>query len=139
LEIVGWGVAGAGFGVTFFMGGGPGGFAEESSRHLAGAGALAFGFLVHWLALWSTRQKAEGPRVFDERDLHVMARANQASLVVVLVGVFALAIGLWAVYEERGSVPAGWMWFMAYGSVILAFLTSSVATLALDRGMGGHG
>jgi hypothetical protein len=31
------------------------------------------------------------------------------------------------------------MWFLAYGSVILAFITSSVTTLILDGRMGGHG
>lgn len=120
------------------MGGGAGGFAEESGRHAAGAGALAFGFLVHWFGLWSTRQRDDGPPVFDERDYQVQARANQASLIVVLLGIFALTIGLWLAHEDSGQVPVGWMWFLAYSSVIVASLASSVATLILDREMGGH-
>ena len=120
------------------MGGGPGAFPEESRRHLAGAVALAFGFLGYWLVLWLTRQRKGGPPLADERDLQVVARANQATLVVVLVGIFVFTIVLWTAYESAGSVPVGWMWFLAYGEVILASVTSAVTTLILDGRTGGH-
>lgn len=134
-----WGVAGVGFVVTFFSGGGPEGLPSDSARHAAGAGALAFGFLGYWAALWFTRQRSGAPPVSDERDVQVMARANQASLIVVLLGIYVFTISLWTIYESVGQVPVGWMWFLAYGSVILAFVTSSVTTLILDGRMGGHG
>ncbi len=138
LAAVIWSAAGLGFVLTFFMGGGPGAFPVESRRHLAGAGALAFGFLGYWLALWLTRQKKGGPLLADERDMEVVARANQATLVVVLVSIFVFTIALWTVYESAGSVPVGWMWFLAYGAVIVASVTSAIATLILDGRMGGH-
>ena len=138
LETVIWTVAGVGFAVTFFAGQGATGFAEDSTRHLAGAGALAFGFLGHWMTLWYTRQRPGTPPTRDERDLQIMARANQATLIVVLLAVFAFTIGLWVTHEAHGQVPVGWMWFLAYGSVILASLSSAVATLILDGRMGGH-
>ena len=134
-----WSVAGIGFGFTFFVGSGPAGFSGDSYRHLAGAVALAFGFLGYWLVLWMTRKKEGAPPVMDERDLQIQARANQATLIGVLLGIFALALGLWVFYEGAGQVPVGWMWFLAYGSVIMAFITSSVVTLILDKRMGGHG
>jgi uncharacterized membrane protein len=139
LSAVIWTIAGVGFFFTFFSGGGPGGLASDSMRHVAGAGAVAFGFLGYWLALWLTRQRQDRPPAVDERDLQIMARANQVTLVVVLVGIFAFSIGLWTVYEAGGQVPVGWMWFLAYGSVILASVTSSVTTLILDGRTGGHG
>jgi hypothetical protein len=134
-----WSVAGIGFGFTFFVGSGPAGFSGDSYRHLAGAGALAFGFLGYWSVLWVTRQREGAPPVMDERDLQIQAQANQATLIGVLLGIFALALGLWVIYEGAGMVPVGWMWFLAYGSVIMAFVISSVVTLILDKGMGGHG
>ena len=139
LSAVIWTIAGVGFFFTFFSGGGPGGLASDSMRHVAGAGAVAFGFLGYWLALWLTRQRQGRPPAVDERDLQVSARANQATLVVVLMVIFTFSISLWTVYESGGQVPVGWMWFLAYGSVILAFVTSSVTTLILDGRMGGHG
>jgi len=134
-----WGVAGVGFGLTFFSGSGPDGFSGDRFRHLAGAVALAFGFLGGWTVLWSTRQRKGTPPVYDERDLQIQAQANQAALMGVLMGNFALAIGLWTLYEGAGQVPAGWLWFLAYGSVILAHITCSVAFLILDGRTAGNG
>ncbi len=134
-----WTVAGTGFAVTFFARGGPGSLPEDSMRHLAGAGALAFGFLGYWLALWLTRRRKGALPRTDERDSEVMARANQTTLVVVLLGIFVLAIGLWLAHEADGQVPVGWMWFLAYGSVILASVTSAVTILILDARTGGRG
>jgi hypothetical protein len=139
LATVIWSAAGLGFALTFFLGGGVGGFPQDSSRHLAGAVALGFGFLGQWLAWWITRQRRDGPVALDERDIATVARANQSTLVVVLVAIFGFTITLWTVYESAGSMPVGWMWFLAYGAVILASVTSSVTTLILDRRTGGRG
>jgi uncharacterized membrane protein len=139
LAAVIWILAGAGFLLTFFSSGGPEGYATDSRRHLTGAVALAFGFGGYWLALWFTRRKRGGPPLSDERDLRVLAQANQATLIVVLVGIYIFTISLWTIYETEGQVPVGWMWFMAYGSAIVAFITSSVTTLILEARVGGHG
>jgi hypothetical protein len=133
-----WTLAGVGFTLTFFSGGGAGDFDTDSTRHLACAGATAFGFFGWWTVLWFTRQRSGG-LVADERDVQVVARAGQATLIIVLVGIFSFTIGLWTAYEGAGVVPVGWMWFLAYGMVILASITFAVATLVLDGGMGGHG
>lgn len=134
-----WTLAGTGFLLTFFFGGGPDEFADDSARHLAGAVALGFGFAGYWLALWATRQTGGGAPASDERDLHVVAQANQVTLIVVLVGIYAFTIGLWTVYEGAGLVPVGWMWFLAYGSVILASVASAVTILILDARTSGRG
>jgi hypothetical protein len=139
LAAVIWTLAGAGFLLTFFSSGGPEGYSTDSLRHLTGAAALGFGFGGYWLMLWLTRRKRGGPPLSDERDVRVQAQANQATLIVVLVGIYIFTIGLWIVFETEGQVPVGWMWFMAYGSGILAFVTSSVTTLILDARVGGHG
>ena len=139
LACVIWTLAGVGFMLTSFSGGGPGELANDSMRHVTGAVALGFGFVGYWLALWFTRQRKGGPPVSDERDTQIAALANQTTLIVVLVGIFVFTISLWTVYEPEGHVPVGWMWFLAYGSAILAYVTSSVATLILYGRMGGHG
>jgi hypothetical protein len=139
LAAVIWTLAGVIFFLTFFSGGGPGELDTDSTRHASGAAALGFGFVGYWVALWLTRQRKGAPPVSDERDLQVMAQANQVTLIVVLVGIYVFTISLWIVYEAGGQVPVGWMWFLAYGSAILAFVTSSVTTLILDGRAGGHG
>ena len=133
-----WTLAGAGFFLAFFSGGGATEFDTDSGRHLAGAVAIGFGFLGWWASLWLTRRKG-GVVVADERDLQVVAQAGQATLVIVLMAIYGLTVGLWTFYEGDGVVPVGWMWFVAYAAVILAVVTHSLAVLVLDRRMGGHG
>ena len=65
-------------------------------------------------------------------------RASQATMIVVLMGVFALSVGLWEAYREEGAVPVGWMWFLAYAVVIGTFIVHAAATLIVDSGLGGH-
>lgn len=134
-----WALAGAGFAMAFFSGGGPGRFDTDSSRHLAGAAALAFGYSSYVGVLWITRRRKGGPLLVDERDAQVSARAGQVTLVIVLTSIFLFSMGLWVAYESTGVVPVGWMWFLAYGSVILTFLTHCAVTLAFDARAGGHG
>ena len=139
LAAVIWTLAGVIFFLTFFSGGGPGELDTDSRRHAAGAAALGFGFVGYWLVLWFTRQRKGAPPVSDERDLQVVAQANQVTLIVVMVGIYVFTISLWTVYEAGGLVPVGWMWFLAYGQAILAFITSSVTTLVLDGRVSGNG
>lgn len=133
-----WSLVGVGFFLAFFSGGGPSEFDTDSGRHLATAAAIGFGFLGWWGSLWITRRKGRAV-VADERDFQVSARAGQGTLVIVLVAIFSITVGLWTVYEEAGSVPVGWMWFVAYAAVIIAVVTNAVAFLILDRSAGGHG
>jgi uncharacterized membrane protein len=137
LAAVIWAVAGGGFVVTFFARGGPEQYAAESTRILAGAVAIALGYMAFLVAMWATRAR-RGAVVSDERDAQVAWRASQATMIVVLMGVFALCVGLWEAYREEGAVPVGWMWFLAYAVVIATFIVHAVATLIVDSGLGGH-
>lgn len=133
-----WIVAGAAFLAAFFSGGGPGDFDTDSGRHLAAAAAVFCGFIAWWIGLWATRRRPNAV-VLDERDYQIMARAGQATLVVVCLLIFALTVTLWTVYEAAGAVPVGWMWFLAYATVIVAVVTNSVAILVLDSRSQGRG
>lgn len=132
-----WTVAGVGFVVTFFAWGGPERYAADSVRILAGAIAIAFGYGAYLLAMWATRAR-RGEVGADERDAEVVARASRATLIIVLMGVFALSVGLWDSHRAEGAVPVGWLWFLAYGVVIASFVVHSLATLVVDTQLGGR-
>lgn len=136
--VVIWSVAGVGFTVAFFAWGGPAEYASDRVRIVAGAVAIALGYGGYLLAMWLTRTRGDEV-VADERDAAVLARASRATLVVVLSAVFMLSVGLWEGYRSEGAVPVGWLWFMAYGAVIVTFVVHSVATLLADARSGGHG
>jgi uncharacterized membrane protein len=105
---------------------------------VAGAVAIAAGYAAYMLAMWATRARG-GEVVSDERDAVVVARASRATLIVVLMAVFALSVGLWEAHRGDGAVPVGWLWFLAYGTVIATFVVHSIATLVVDGRYGGHG
>jgi uncharacterized membrane protein len=136
--VVIWALAGAGFAMVFFAWGGPSEYADDRARIVAGAVAIAFGYVGYLVAMWMTRARG-GAVLSDERDAQVVAQASRATLIVVVVSVFALSVGLWEGYREAGSVPVGWLWFLAYGVVILTSVVHGVATLVVDGRLGGDG
>lgn len=138
LAILAWSVAGAAFAAAFFGWGGPERYAADPTRIAAGAAAIALGYVAYLTAMWATRSRRDEVAT-DERDAQVVARASRATLVVVLMGVFALSVGLWEAYRAEGAVPVGWLWFLAYGVVIATFLVHGVATLLVDARFGGDG
>jgi len=133
-----WGLAAVGFAAVFFVWGGPATFGDDRMRVVAGALPIVFGYGGYLLAVWLTRVRGSAVAT-DERDAQVVARASRGTLVVVLMAVFAMSVGLWEAYREPGAVPVGWMWFLAYGTVIATFVVHSAATLVVDARYGGHG
>jgi hypothetical protein len=128
-----WGAVMAAFSVIFFLGDGPERYHAERWRRVAGAAIIAFGFLAYWLMLFLTRIRPGARSVAtDERDVDTRRRAGAAGFLVTLIYVFALAIYLWERYQASGSVPVGWMWFLAYSASFAAFVSSSVIALILD-------
>jgi hypothetical protein len=46
---------------------------------------------------------------------------------------------LWAVFQDDGSVPAGWMWFLGYSTVFIGMIAHGILTLLLAAGKVGDG
>ena len=136
LTILIWGIVSIGFGATILSAGGPSTYADDQSRRVIGGIFLALGFLGSPVMLYLTRvRKGANHLVSDERDDRISLQATRGSMVVVLVYVFFTCIALWEAYAEPGSVPVGWMWFLAYSTAILSYLVPAVATLIIDYGM----
>jgi hypothetical protein len=135
-----WGLVAAAFGLVFFLGGGAATYADDSIRILVAALILAAGFIGYFSMLYLTREKSNGKALIrDERDLEIARQANEIALVAVLVFVFAVCIALFLSYETAGSLPVGWMWFLAYITACFGLLAQAVATLAVYREMSGNG
>jgi len=135
-----WGLVAAAFGLVFFLGGGAATYADDSIRMLVAAIILGAGFIGYFSMLYLTREKSNGIALIrDERDLEISRQANEIALVAVLVFVFSVCIALFLGYETAGSLPVGWMWFLAYITACFGLLAQAVATLALNKEMSGNG
>jgi hypothetical protein len=135
-----WGTVAVGFGLVFFLSGGAASYADDSIRMLIAAVILGAGFIGYFSMLYLTREKEDDKSLIrDERDLEIARQANEIALVAVLVFVFSVSMTLFLSYETAGSLPVGWMWFLAYATACFGLLAQAVATLLLHREMSGNG
>ena len=132
-----WGVVGLSFLTFFVIGGGPASFVSDRWRILLTAVAVLTGFLATAGMLWQTRVRA-GPILCDERDVRVARRANGAALIITLVYVYVLSLVLFEMHHDGALVPVGWMYFLAYSTVIVGSFAHALATLVTDSALGGH-
>lgn len=128
-----WSLVAIGFAVAFFAGGGSADFHIDHRRYLATTVAILLGYAGHFIMMFVTGRKAGGGRAIDERDVHVLARAGQAALIIYLVGQYLVSYGLWTVYEPAGSVPVGWLYLLAAAAPVLGSLVYAIATIVIDR------
>lgn len=127
-----WGVVACGFAFCFFAGDGPNGFIEGNARRNIAGGFLAAGLVLHFCLLFLTRSSRKAEHVVvDERDRVIRRRASEWAFNVLAIFVFLSCIALHDAFKEKQGVPIGWLWFLAYSSLILAYLSQAVAALIL--------
>lgn len=130
-----WTIVAAGFLATFFLYGGVETFADDKARVLQGAIFLAGGVFGTPIMLFLTRaHPGTEHMVCDERDDRLARKANLIGLTAVALYVFLVCISLWETYREPGAVPVGWMWFLAYSTMIFVHLSTAITQLILDLG-----
>jgi len=121
------------FSLVFFGWGGPAEFASNSLRILISALEIGFGIISYVLMLIFTRKKFDNLQ--DERDYEIAQRVNGTTLVAVLVFVYAAEMILFAFFQTSGTVPVGWLWFLAYFTACFSYITHAIITLALYKEM----
>jgi peptidoglycan/LPS O-acetylase OafA/YrhL len=137
LTLIVWLLVAIGFAWTVFSDGGSATYADDTRRRLLGGAVLAAGIFGTPLMRLLTRRGSPADRVDrDERDEEIEARATRIGLVSVVTLVFLGAIALWDSHQEPGCVPVGWMWVLAYATLILSHLAP--AAVSLDRGAPRH-
>ena len=130
-----WGIVMCALVVMFFSRGGPATYIQDTVKKLVIAAFCAAGYLSYGILMFLTRVRGgQAHIVTDERDERIGRRACLAGLMVVLLFVFITCISLYERYHDAELVPVGWMWFLGYGSVFVAFISVSVATLVLHAG-----
>ncbi len=138
-KIIIWSVILAAFMILFFSSGGPEGFAHDKGRIVTVAILFAAGFVAFFVMMGLTGKKRGSGLNRDERDEMLESRAGGVTLAIILAYVYFLSIALWAYFQDDGSVPAGWMWFLAYSTVFLGMIVHGILTLLLAAGKVGDG
>ncbi|SCZ81828.1 hypothetical protein [Acidaminobacter hydrogenoformans] len=73
-----------------------------------------------------------------ERDIAIQYQSQSIGFVLVLIYVFILSISLYVYYEESGFIPVGWVWFIAYSTIVFANLSSGYSSLLLYLKQGSY-
>ena len=134
-----WSIVLAAFVAIFFGWGGPGNFAHDKGRIVAVAILFGAGFVAFFIMMGLSGKKKGVALNRDERDDRLESRAAGIALTVILFYVYILCITLWAIFQDSGTVPAGWMWFMGYSTVFIGMITHGLFTLLLASGKVGNG
>ena len=104
---------------------------DQSIWRFLAAAIILPGFLLNaWLGWKSKRGKKS--RELDERDEAIARRASEATLIVVGILVFATCIILYETHLDSGTVPTGWLYLLAYGTVALVSLVHAGARFVVD-------
>jgi uncharacterized membrane protein len=127
-----WSAVAIGFAICFFSGDGPNDFIEGNTRRNFGGGLLAVGIALHLCLSFLTRRSSKSKHItVDERDQTIRRRSSESAFNVLAVFVFLSCIALHDAFREKQGVPIGWLWFLAYSSFILAYLSQSLAATIL--------
>jgi len=89
------------------------------------------GYLIGFALIWWTRNGQRAGEI-DERDKKVESRATEIATIIVLLTFFLVSIGLYDAYLDRGAVPVGWLYIMAYGTIVWVSLLHPVLRLIID-------
>ena len=122
------------FAVVFFSTGAES-FGNQDNRmsRMLVAVIIVPGFVLNLVMLERTRRgKKRGD--LDERDDTISTSASEVTMIVLGMLFYIASIALFAVYQEAGMVPVGWLYLMAYGSFCVVSLVHSTVTLFLDFG-----
>jgi len=118
----------------FFIVSGPTEWGTDSNIKLISAVVFGIGYVVFFF-VQSKGKKAKK----NERDYLIELKSSNATLIVILIYVFLLCISIFVYYENDGSVPVSWMWFIAYTSVFLTYIINSGIYLWYEKRIDGSG
>jgi len=89
------------------------------------------GYLIGFAVLWWTRNGRRAGEI-DERDKKIERWATEIAAIIVLLTVYVVSIGLYKAYVARGIVPVGWLYILAYGTIVWVSFLHPVLRLIID-------
>lgn len=67
--------------------------------------------------------------VRDERDQFVQNKAMYLGFIILALYICILSFSLYIWYESDKFLPIGWVWFIAYSSIVIANLGTSIVSI----------
>jgi len=135
-----WIVLGSGFMVAGLSAEGPSTLVEDSPRRNVAAAMVASGILANALVRFLTRKREDWtvPKV-DERDEMILQKSSEISLGVTTAIAFIGCLSLNEYFEDLGSIPVTWVWFLAWSIPVVSHLSQSLTATIMYSGVFDRG
>lgn len=65
----------------------------------------------------------------DERDHYMQRKAVSAGFLITVLYIFILSISLYIKFETIGTMPIGFVWLIAYSTIVVANLSTGIFSL----------
>ncbi|PAT02262.1 hypothetical protein CI105_02655 [Candidatus Izimaplasma bacterium ZiA1] len=112
-----------GFSIFFFIVG-PVDFVQDSLNLVISSCILAFFFVTSSIInLVNHKKKLEA---YDERDNSIISNANIYGFVITMMYVFVFTTSLFIKFRDLEYVSVGYLWFIAYSSIIFSYFSISL-------------
>lgn len=135
LQVVSWSIVFIGVIFIFTREGTIENWGDNRTKTLLLASLFLFGFGLDFVLRFLEKSKRWGFKR-DERDETVQSKAMNVGFLVLAMYIFLLCITLYVVYENDKFLPIGWVWFIAYTTIVIASLSTSITTFILYRKRG---
>lgn len=130
IQVCTWGLVGIGMGFIFATSSVTSTWGDNAIRTVLLALLFFLGFGVDFALRMIEKSKKRGFRR-DERDMAIQGRAMSIGFVCLVIYIFLVAVILYTYYEDMGTVPIGWVWFMAYSTIVVANLSAGISSLII--------
>ncbi len=129
-----WGIVFLIFLPLYFSGSGADEWGIDHNSRFLSSVVLGLGYVIFFVLQVKGRKIRK-----DEREYLIELKASQAAMISILLYVFIFGITMFVIYESKVFMPASWMWFLAYTTVFLAYISNSAFYLWFEKKMDGYG
>lgn len=132
IQVLSWTLVAIGMIVIFLIPDTINNWGDNRTKTLLLALLFVFGFgvdsilrIVEKTKKWDIRR--------DERDESIQHQSLRLSFVLLIIYIFIISIALYIKYEIVGAMPVGWVWFIAYSTIVFANLSAGYTSLYLYK------
>lgn len=135
IQVVTWSIVGLGVLIAFLLPNTIENWGDNKLKTILLASLFIIGFATDFiLRILEKSKKYEVKR--DERDSMIQSKSMGIGFIVIILYIYLLSIGLYTKYEASGFMPVGWVWFIAYTTIVMANISAGISSLILYKKQG---
>lgn len=135
IQVTTWSIVAIGVLVIFLLPGTIEHWGDNKLKTVLLALLFLVGFTIDFIFRMYERSQKWGFKR-DERDMMIQSKALSTGFIILVIYIFIISIGLYTKYEAEGFMPIGWVWLIAYSTIVVANLSVGISSLIRYRKQG---